>query len=79
MDKPAERLAREKQFRVRVLIGAIFTRYTCINTNRYLYRLIFKIWNKTAPLREHYFFSNIRVIMFYCKNCQIFQIFIAFN
>ena len=28
MDKPAERLTREKQFWVRVPIGAIFTRYT---------------------------------------------------
>ena len=27
MDKPAERLTRGKQFRVRVPIGAIFTRY----------------------------------------------------
>ena len=35
MDKPAERLTREKQLRVRVPIGAIFTRHTILEINFY--------------------------------------------
>ena len=35
MEKPAERLTREKQFRVRVPIGAIFTRHTILEINFY--------------------------------------------
>ena len=35
MDNPAERLTREKQFRVRVPIGAIFTCYTIVEVNFY--------------------------------------------
>ena len=34
MDKPAERLTREKQFRVRVPIGAIFTTTIILITNK---------------------------------------------
>ena len=35
MDKPAERLTREKQFWVRVPIGAIFTRHNILEMNFY--------------------------------------------
>ena len=35
MYKPAERLTREKKFRVRVPIGAIFTGHTILEVNFY--------------------------------------------
>ena len=35
LDKPAERLTRKKQFRVRGPIGAIFTRHTILEISFY--------------------------------------------
>ena len=47
MDKPAKRLTRERQFRVRVPIGAIFTRHigdeSGIHTTR-VYHPILQEW-----------------------------------
>ena len=54
MDKPAKRLTREKQFRVRVPIGAIFTRhilFSCLFSWLFIVFLVTSCHSVTRELR----------------------------
>ena len=67
MDKPAERLTREKQFRVRVPIGAIFTRYNITNKVKSTSKtnlLPIEIYRNSLLALEDHFKLNLLTIIF---------------